>query len=352
MKLGKALTLLSTPAGAGVPLFLVAACSSSSHGVPPVDTNAETAALDAPNGKIDLTSKEAPAFGDPEVIALPVMAEPAGASISPASHANSSAAPGTAAYRLAFIWGHLPLAHDATGADVAPESAQWTGTISVDTGTLRVLRTIAFGSNDSISAPNASADPRAVAFRAQTSAYVDGVLVQVLVPPGAALTVHFVTNQVSTDVDLRTLQERAGGIERAPDGSSGIGWFGFREDLCVRGFILGRWVKDAPAIGRTLAAVSDADGALLGYVRGLWGYAPGRSGEVWFDKYIDVAGNPRGLVFGWYGGGFFRGVWGATGEHDVSALDVGTAEGLYSDGDEAGDGRSVWLGRWSAPCVP
>jgi hypothetical protein len=333
---------------AGAAIAVAMGCSSSSAPPPSIDPKQETAALDAPNGGLSLTSKEAPAFGDPEVLALPSMAAPPAIPIVPKNAmGGENAAPAGVAYRLALVWGHLPLAHDATGTDVAAAAADWSGTARVDAGTVDLVRTIGLGANDSVT-PSATA----ITFQGRTDTYVQGVLVRVLLPAGAALTVHFVTNLVQADVDLRTLEERAGGIERAADATLGIGWIGFREDLCPRGFILGRWVKDASAVGRAFATISDADGVLLGHVRGLWGFAPTRGGEVWFDKAIDTAGNPKGLAFGWYGSGFERGVWGATGEHDVSSLAVGSTEGLYSDARDTGDGRGVWLGRWAGACVP
>jgi hypothetical protein len=339
---------LSSTVVVSAAMAVAVGCSSSSPTPPSIDPKQETAALDAPNGGLTLSSKEAPAFGDPEVEALPSMVAPPAVPIVPKSvSSGESTVPGAVAYRLALLWGHLPLAHDATATDVAAGAADWNGAARIDAGTVDLLRTIGFGPNDAVT-PTATA----VTFQARTDTYVQGVLVRVLLPPGAALTVHFVTNLVQAEVDLRTLQERAGGIERAADATLGIGWIGFREDLCARGFILGRWVKDAPAIGRAFATISDADGVLRGYVRGLWGFAPTRAGEVWFDKTIDTAGNPKGLAFGWYGAGFDRGVWAATGEHDVSALDVGSTEGLYSDARDTGDGRGVWLGRWAGPCAP
>ena len=347
MNLGKPLTFLSMMFATSP---LATACSSSSAGAGKTDAASAIAALDAPNGALVLTSKEAPAFGDPEVEALPTMDDALVTQINPKSLANAAvSASGGIAYRVAVVWGHLPLAHDKTSTDIAPSPAQWTGSLQVDTGAIGPMRTIAFDSGDRL---DPMTTPRAISFRSKTDAYVGGVLVRIVIPQGDEPTLHVATNLLSVDVDLSRLTDSAGGIERAADGVAGVGWLGFREDRCVRGFVLGRWVKDQRELGRSLGAVSDANGALLGYVRGAWGYTPARSGEVWFDKYIDVDGNPKGLAFGWYGDGFYRGLWAAAGEHDVSALDVSTTEGLYSDAQDTGDGRGVWLGRWSAPCMP
>jgi hypothetical protein len=178
------------------------------------------------------------------------------------------------------------------------------------------------------------------------------MLVRVALVGTDAPTLHFATNLVTTDIDLSRLGDSPGGVVNGADGISGVGWIGFPETTCTTGFVLGRWLKDQPALGRSFAVVSDAGGAFLGYTRGPWGYAPGRADEVWFHKYIDGDGNPKGLVFGQYGDGANHGLWGAANENDTSALDAGKVEGFYSDADDTGDGRGVWLGRWSAPCVP
>ncbi len=85
------------------------------------DGNQSAAALDEENGGLDLTSKEAPAFGDPEVEALPVMVEAPGATPKPPpvpkTTTADTAAPVAAGYDVMVVWGHLPPAHDASGTD-------------------------------------------------------------------------------------------------------------------------------------------------------------------------------------------------------------------------------------------
>jgi hypothetical protein len=346
MNLAKPVTSLSMILGASS--LFAAACSSSSAPSPTRDTASEAAALDAPNGGLNLASKEAPAFGDPEVEALPIMDDALVTRIAPTSLANAAAsAPNGTPYRLALVWGHLPPAHDADVTDIPSQTAEWNGSVHVEGGGIGLLRTIAFGAGDRLE-PMTS--PQAFSFSSQTDAYLEGVLVRVIIPQGTAPTLHFATSLLSVDIDLSKLGDGPGGIVRAADGASAMAWFGFPEDLCARGFVLGRWVKDEPKLGRSFATVSDENGALIGYARGGWGYTPARSGEVWFAKYVDTAGNPRGLGYGWYGTGFLRGLWGATDEHDVDALRIGPLEGFYSDADDTGDGRGVWLGRWSGAC--
>jgi hypothetical protein len=356
MRIAKSLTRAS----ACIPIAsasLLAAVACSSPATAPRTQTAQSgattspAALDQPNGGLDLTSKEAPAFGDPEVEALPLMSDALVGNPAPTPTPRSPQAvePAAPAYRLALVWGHIPPAHDADATDIPAQVAQWTGSASISGGNVTLLRTIAFGAGDAV-APGASGE--SVSFDSKTDDYVAGILLRVTIPEGSAATVHFATSQLTADIDLSRLGDSPGGVMNTADGVSGLGWIGFPESTCAGGFVLGRWVKDQPKLGRSFAVVSDSSGAFLGYVRGPWGYAPGRANEVWFHKYIDGAGNPKGLVFGTYGDGAGQGLWGASDEHDVSALDDGKIQGFYSDADDTGDGRGVWLGRWSAPCIP
>ncbi len=326
---------------------LVVACSSSSP-APSGEANTaqDVAALDSPNGGLNLASKEAPAFGDPEVERLPSFDSPTMPPVTtPVNIAVTTTAPGQTAYRLLLVWGHVPPPNDTTNTDVAPTPETWTGTASMRSGSLVILKTIALGVGGTADSNGAS-----IGFSSQTDGYVSGLLVRVLVPQGTAPTLAIGTNLASPTIDLSRLSDSPGGIVRGADGASAVAWLGFAEDGCARGFVLGRWVKDAPSLGRAFAEVTDADGDLTGYVRGVWGYAPARSGEVFFAKSIDTRGNPLGLTFGWYGDGALNGVWAAADEDDKDALRVGATGGFYSDGTDAADGRSVWLGRWSGVC--
>ncbi|HEY2517929.1 MAG TPA: hypothetical protein VGI39_43965 [Polyangiaceae bacterium] len=326
----------------GASSLLVFACSARST----TSGTAATAALDSTNGGLNPSSKEAPAFGDSTVEALPVMDATLAQQAEPTDPTASVAAtPGATAYRIALVWGHLPAPHDATTADPDPQLEDWDGSISVAAGAISLKRTIAFDANDSISART---DPTTLGFKSHTLPYVDGVLLRVVIPAGATPGLNFSTDALKTTIDLSALAKGIGGVQRLADDVEGLAWVGFPEDGCARGFVHGRWVKEVPELGRLVGAVSDSDGQMLGHVRGLWGHAPKRDADVWFAKYIDTDGDAKGLAFGKYGDGTFDGVWGAKDENDT--VDLGTTEGFYSDGYEKGDGRGVWLGRWSAAC--
>ncbi len=326
---------------------LTFACSSSAPSTSGSSTTTATAALDSSNGGLNPQTAESPQFADPEVEALPAMDSTIAATVDPTDPTTSTAAlPGATAYRIALVWGHLPPPHDADSTDVAAQPENWTGSISVTAGAIGLKRTIAFDPNDSI---DPRQNPQTLSFTSHTLPYVDGVLLRVVIPSGDSSLLHFATTALTTDIDLSKLATGVGGVQRLSDDVEGLGWIGFPEDGCARGFVHGRWIKSSPAIGKLVGVVSDGDGSRIGDVRGLWGHAPKRDENIWFAKYIGVAGDAHGLAFGNYGDGTFDGLWGVESETDT--VGAGTTEGFYSDAEETGDGRGVWLGRWSAKCA-
>jgi hypothetical protein len=349
MALGNKLSILSL---ASVSSVLAMACGGGAF--TPVETSSgssdgvatTSAALDTTNGGLNVTSQESPAFADTEIEALPAMDSTLAALVDPTDPTLATAAmPGATAYRIALVWGHLPPPHDADTTSVAPQVEDWDGAVSVAAGAIGLKRTIAFDPNDHIDYPRANA--QMLSFTSHTLPYVDGVLLRVVIPSGGTPTLHFATSALTTDIDLSQLAAKEGGVVRLANDVEGLGWIGFPEDGCARGFVHGRWIKQEANLGRTMGVVSDGDGNRIGYTRGIWGYSPKRAENVWFSKIIDLDGTPKGLAFGKYGEGAYAGLWGAA---DENHIDVGTTEGVYSDGYDVGDGRGVWLGRWSAKC--
>jgi hypothetical protein len=321
---------------------LSAACSAN---VREPSTASSSAALDTANGGIDPATAEKASFADPMVEALPLMDGTLAVQVDATDPTTTAATTlGATAYRIALVWGHLPPPHDADATDVAPQLENWSGSLSVTAGAIGLKRTIAFDPNDHI---DPRVDAQTLSFTSHTLPHVDGVLVRVVIPSGGSPTLHFATSALTTDIDLSKLATGVGGAQRLADGAEGLAWVGFPEDGCARGFVHGRWIKDAPAIGRLAGVVSDRDGNRIGNVRGLWGHAAKRDADVWFAKYIGAAGEARGLAFGRYGDGTFDGLWGAADEEHT--VGVGTTEGFYSDAFDT-NGRGVWLGRWSEKC--
>lgn len=323
-------------------LALVAGCSSKSNSQddegPGLVT--EEQQLDMTNGGYD-TNDTDPYFADPQVQALEVM-ETASADTTDMT-ADVASVAGATSYHVALIWGHLPPAQDATDADSAPNVMDWNGSVSVDAGAIGLKRTLQFDAHDSV-LPRT--DPTTVSFDSHTLPFVDGLYLKVVIPAGSSPKLHFATATLTTDIDLSQLAADGFGVDRLPDNLNGLAYAGYTDvPNCARGLMLGRWVKDRAALGRFRGVVIDGDGEALGHVRGIWGHAPKHDANLFFGKYIDTAGQFRGLLGGTYGDGSFSGVWGT---RDPS--NVGHLEGVYSDGYDRDDGRGVYIGRWSEAC--
>jgi hypothetical protein len=302
------------------------------------DVSTTQSALEKDNGGFD-NADEQPAFGDPAVSeAAPMDAPPA--EISDAPDADL---PTMRSYRVALTWGHLPPANDATDVDPTPAAVDWTGGISVDAGAIGVKRVIRFDRFDRLTRRDDKAE---VNFVSHTLPHVDGLLVHVVVPAAGSHTLHFATDALTFDVDLDALAKDGFARKNLADGRNGVALAGYADVKgCARGFLAGRWIKRAPALGGFRGRVADGDGELLGHVRGIWGHAPKKNANLFFGKYISNDGKTRGLFGGTYGSGELHGLWGT-----VNPADVGGLQGVYSDGYEQDDGRGVWIARWSEKC--
>jgi hypothetical protein len=321
-------------------------CSSAGQNPPPAhDSTGENAsqmssALEEDNGGLT-TEDEAPYFADPEVEQLPDF-EVAPPEILDAPGADD---PAFKSYHVVLLWGHLPTPADATAADPDPQPVDWTGSIAVDRGAVGVERTLAFDARDHLVRDGSK---QTVSFASHTLPLVDGLFVRVVVPAAGPQVLHFKTAALTTDIDLSALADKVVDAQRLGDGRNGLVYMGYpdRKD-CARGVLFGRWVKVRPALGKLRGRVLDGDGATIGHVRGLWGHAPKRDANVFFGKYIGVDGHTRGLFGGRYADGRGEGIWGTRSPKDVGGLQI-----AYSDGYDKGDGRGIWMGRWSEKCTP
>jgi len=313
---------------------LVAGCGSSTASD---DTGSLASQLDADNGAMT-TADEAPAFGDPAIENLAGFTD-AQADATDVT-ADVAARPGAKRYHVALLWGHLPAPTDSTADDSDPSPADWTGSVSVDSGAIRVKKTLLFDGRDSIE-PRTNA--QGVSFVSHTLPYVDGLYLDVAVPANGAGTLHVDTASLKLDIDLSQLQ---GTVTRLPNTSNGLAYIGY-EDVagCSRGITFGRWVKTRAALGRFRGQVIDGAGDRIGHVRGIWGHAPQHDANLFFGKYIAADGSHKGLFGGNYAAGRIDGIWGTRDPNDS-----GTLEGLYSDGFDRDDGRGVYIARWSEKC--
>lgn len=320
-------------------VFALAGCSGALAGSSSEDPNTVQSALELENGGMT-TASESPAFADPAVQAVegfvPDFADTQDMTI------ESSKVQGAQSYHVALVWGHLPPAHDADPSDTAPSIMNWDGAVSVAAGAIGVERTLRFDYGDRLLPRQ---DAQHVGFVSHTLPHVDGLLLHVVLPPNAQPSLHFGTKSLTTDLDLSGLAKAPGGVVRLEDGRNGLFYIGYRDDGCARGLLFGRWRKLMPQLGSFRGVVTDTHGDRIGHVRGIWGHSPKKNADLYFGKYISRDGDTRGLFGGQYGEGKFTGVWGT-----INPADQGVLEGYYSDGYERGDGRGVFVGRWSEKC--
>ena len=324
----------------GASSFLVLFAIGCSGKTSSDDAAEVSAALEADNGGMD--AKDEPVeFADAELSAVPEFTD---VDADPQDMTTEAAAnPGATRYHVALLWGHLPAASDATANDLDPQPVDWSGSLSVDAGAIGIKKTLAFDARDHV---DPRSTPQTVSFVSHTLPFVDGLFLHVVIPAGGSATLHVDTTALKTDIDLSALATSDGGVTRLADGRNGLAWIGYPDvQGCARGLLFGRWVKMRPALGRFRGRVIDGDGERIGDVRGIWGHAPRRDADVFFGKYISTDGTHRGLFGGHYGDGEFQGVWGTR-----DPRNVGTLEGHYSDAYDKGDGRGVFMGRWSEKC--
>ncbi len=331
-------------------ILMLAACSSnndlSSAGDEAIGD--EKLNLEEEFGGFD-TSDEATAFGEADMLDAFPQDEDAGDPIADESdvaavldgRALNDSTP-VKAYFLRITYGLLE------GDSTATEVIDWSGSAEVNKGTLVVLKTIRFESNDAIQLPRESR--QVVEFTSQTQPHLDGMLLAIIDYDTTDVEGAFTFNAGTyskvlafSELDSLELLEPVGGA-------------GHEVSIITRsheylpfsgGFISGRWTKAGRNNGQFRGRWINSLGANAGHVRGIWGI--NRAGnKVFKGKYISLNGEFRGLLAGEWSfergenGGFFRGRW-VNRELD----NVGTLRGKFKTG-RVGDGRGFFHGRYRA----
>jgi len=247
--------------------------------------------------------------------------------------------PTAAAYNAVIMWGKFP-------ADLrAEEGHVWSGTMSVNRGAILVRRTIAFDRNDEI----LRRDSRLTfAFVSTTRPHRAGVVVTKLHRTPTSVEALTITSQprsgeaIQFDVAALLRGRQVVDVDRQGNKMVAVA-HQRRADECDSGFMRGRWHQVSDARGRLFGVVSNSEGEPLGHMKGVFGAR--RSGRnVFFGKYINRAGEFRGLFAGLYADGQFRGRW------IHRAGDRGVLGGGYRadvGADETGDIAGHFLGRWA-----
>ncbi|MBI3873088.1 MAG: hypothetical protein HY304_08455 [candidate division Zixibacteria bacterium] len=323
-------------------------------------------------------SDELPAFGD-VAMAQALGEDPPGDDLDSAE-ADSLSDPHAQVFFLAIRWGHL----DGDSGIVTP--TDWSGSIEVGDGTIRVLRLIRFEHmEDHIVRPRANR--RRLEWVSHTTHDFDGLLLMIRVPRDSAAAKTLTPNQlVFTTVPYSrtfSLDELANLQEVIDVGTEGnqIAFNSRDKDLfpCGNGSLEGVWMANRHGdLGHFFGKWTSEDGVLMGHLRGHFGHrADGQN--VFFGKYIGDDGRFHGLVRGEWGitegdsiSGWFDGTWAARhdlptghlhGEWHSSADDGGLTVGQdHRHGEGQGDdnehhhfdhvtwGKGFFSGWWERDC--
>lgn len=248
-------------------------------------------------------------------------------------------APDAALYHTTFVWGQIP-------ADLNNDTAyNWSGEIRVNRGAILVRSALRFDGVTDHLIPRDAARPDVVVFDSATRPHRDGLRLLIIDPNPAALEPLIVTyapnNGAVFEAPMAALLE--GPQARVMDDfGNRIVAVAVREpvDTCDYGFLGGRWHKVADGRGRILGRVVNSDGEIVGHMRGIYGRRD--NGErVFFAKFINRAGEFRGILHGNYAEGNFMGRW-RTRDGDIGGL-----RGEYIESAPGPRHAGHYLGRWA-----
>lgn len=296
-------------------------------------------ALELENGGLDFED-ELPMFGEPELFAdlMDVELDIDDAVQYDADVDAMQQAPDGMRYEAAVMWGQFP------GDPNVESPRNWSGVIAVNRGAIIVRKTIAFeGPTDNLLPRQ---DKQVVPFTSATLPHRDGLRVTILDPDplnAEPLTLSYATPDegVLYTVALKDLVDGPQGVV-VDDAENRIVAVATPTplDVCQHGMLAGRWHQVAEGRGRFIGPVVDAQGDLLGHLRGIYGVR--QNGErVFFGKYINTDGEFRGIFGGHYGSGHFKGRWiHASGER-------GALGGEYRESIPGPETGGHFMGRWA-----
>ncbi len=217
-------------------------------------------------------------------------------------------AAGTDRIRILVAWGYLQPHPNAT------EVVDWSGSISVTNASLRVVRTVRFEDNDSVTEPRTS--PSSVSFTSHTRPAADGLLLEIatnatLDPTSAGVTLTFDSAAFQNSIPL-TPGERLSEVIPVDNAGHVLAYHVIRPDaaVCHEGFLRGQWNVALNAagveVGTLVGVIDNGDGSVRGQLKGVFGQrANGK--KVFFAKVIDPSGNFIALIAGMYDDGVFMG---------------------------------------------
>jgi hypothetical protein len=297
------------------------------------------------------TEKEAPAFGDSELLAEeevevtdPMLGSP--------EVTDLTADPEAGLFHFRVVWGQL--CYDSTVTEVT----DWSGSLSVSRGALIVRRLIRFErGQDSLMTRT---DRALIEWTSATTVHNDGLAVDLFVPPAddtEPVTVTFATGPYTRVFDLAELAALDTVVSLDNGGAVALhAWQLFRVP-CPRGFVVGRWGHDSTGQGVFRGRWLTVCGQVAGYLRGHFGRDEFDQ-KVLYGKWIDLSGNVEGFLAGTYqpvpdpsvgadvccrSGGWF-----AARIYDAEHQPIGQMHGRYRAAPS--DRHGFFQGRWKLDC--
>lgn len=316
-----------------VAIAIAGACTDAAED----EADVIVSALELENGGLD-TTDEAPAFGDAEAFAAAGIEN--STAVPDAMDTDTEIValrerPDVQRLRVAAVWGQLPPDRDA------PTAHDWSGRIEVSRGAIVVRHRIGFEeATDRILARDART---AVAFESVTRPFADGLVLEVLADADlGSITLAYVPN-TGERLEIRLADLLAGPVSTERDAAGNrivVTALRGDRDACDHGFMRGRWHALRAGVGGFRGIVTDADGAAIGHMRGIYGQR--RNGEqVFFGKYVNRDGQFRGIFAGGYRDGAFVGRWiTRAGEH-------GRLGGQYRESLPGPEMGGQFIGRWA-----
>lgn len=325
-----------------LPLALLLASTTMAcvdDAAPTTETDVASA-LELDNGGFD-TSDEAPMFAaEDQFTAAALEADrPVADSLRDSQEMRDLAnAPGARIVDIVVMWGrfradpNLATRHD------------WSGMLSMSgTSALAAHRVIGFEDLTDRVLPRTLRDR--IEFDSITQPRTDGLALRIIDTRAAGSTdplgMKYTprgTQGEAYELDVDALANGPVVVVDFGDGNQLVAMARPHRDDCGNGFVRGRWHALSPSASTYLGAVTNAQGEIVGHMRGIAGQRS--SGEpVFFGKWVNRDGQFRGI---------FRGTF-ADGQLRARLIDRGGEEGVFHGAYRAGDSLRAggFAGRWA-----
>jgi hypothetical protein len=310
------------------------------------NTQAQVPNLEDEFGGYKVTD-EVPGFGDPEILdEFGEDQEVADLLSQDPQIASDMGNPAIDVYFLRITWGMLE------GDSSAVNVIDWSGSATINQGTLVLLKTIRFEPEDYIHRPRP--DRQTLEWTSYTRPHFDGICIAIVIPPNDTSSAEgsftFITSPFTGTFSFSEL-ESIDVVYSVDAYGNEISFVGHKKQLtpCGGGFLEGRWIPTQPDQGKFFGKWINQDGILAGHLKGHWGIK--KNGEkVLFGKYISIGGEFKGLLRGRWGfegdgeGGWFFGHW-----HDRHHRPQGIFKGHWRAGDEV-NRKGFFNGVWRRIC--